>query len=205
MYSLFYNRLFCSGTLFGANLYDNIIDQNEGKFCFPMDEYLVLARKAGWTIIDICSSAKRWKLKQCHTGTTEELQLLNSLILYIWDYFLSLSGCHKIMFVTTGLLSYAVCNMIDKRGVESKVRGISVISPTQFLPIVSQEKAEWYQRHSQVMLPSRKPAGTPIMAAPIFGSCASSGSNDPIEIYKVISRSQDRVFRFLLDCIGHQS
>lgn len=163
----------------------------------PYFGYIKEARRDKWAVIDIQVPAKLWRLKQTQTGSSEDLALLNDLLLYIWDNFLVLSDTDNIFFVSSGLPSYAVCHLLDKRITSTKVRGVVVLSPTLYLPVASPDRSEWYGINSLVIIPTKRPIGTPIATNASFGSCLSSGSDDPAEINSVISDCQDRVFSFI--------
>jgi hypothetical protein len=78
------------------------------------------------------------------------------------------------------------------------VRGLAVLSPTLYLPVVSDPRiATWYHRHSLVIVPAKKSPGTPIKTTASFGACVSSGSDDPLAFSSVIDNHRERVFSFV--------
>lgn len=184
------------GSLLSGNLDCNLVDPRRSRLLIPFDGYLSEARSRQNSIVDICLPSLRWQLKQTRTGT-QELLAVNELFLHLWDYFLALSEAQEVCFVTCGLSSYALCNLLDKRVTRFKVRRLVVISSTLYLPVASAERAEWYKQHSLVLIPTKRPEGTAVATNPSFGHCISSGTEDPDEIYKVIARNRERIMEFL--------
>lgn len=176
---------------------NNILDLNGTSATFPFKSLLQTICNEQAAVIDICTQNFKWKLKQTNSGPSESLTLLNDLVLYIWDNFLALSDSTNIFFISSGQSSYAICNLLDRRLVQSKVKGVIVISPTLYLPVSSNEKAEWYSSNSMVIVPARKAEGTPLTTNPSFGSCISSGSDDPLELHNIITKSSERITQFI--------
>ena len=187
------------GPIYSANNDSNIIDPCKAVVHLPFAPYLAEAVRENWGIINICLPYRKWELKQTSTGSTDELSILNEFIIWVWDYYLALGETQKIFFISSGISSYAICHMISKRVVQFKLRGVIFISPTLYLPVSSAEKAEWYQKNSLVVIPTKKPDGTAIPTASSFGSCISSGIEDPQETSLVIERSKERIFKFIRD------
>lgn len=185
-----------SGPLFAGNIDCNLVDSHQSQALFPFDQYLSEVRAQGSSIIDICLPPLKWRLKQTHTGT-QELLAVNELFLHLWDYFLALSDAQQICFVTCGLPSYALCSLLEKRTISLKVRHLAIISPTLYLPVASAERAEWYKQHTLVLIPTKRPEGTAVVTSPSFGNCISSGTEDPNEIFRVISENCGRIMEFL--------
>lgn len=189
-----------SGSLLSGNIECNLLDPHRAHLLMPFDAYLSEARSRGASIIDICLPPRRWRLKQTHTDT-QELLALSDLFLHLWDYFLALSEAQSVCFVTCGLSSYALCNLLDKRTVDLKVRRLAVISPTLYLPVASAERAEWYKQHSLVLIPTKRPEGAAVTTNPSFGNCISSGTEDPDEISRVIVLNRARIMGFLHEAL----
>ena len=112
---------------------------------------------------------------------------------------MALGETQKIFFISSGISSYAICHLVSKRVVQFRLCGVIFISPTLYLPVSSAEKAEWYQANSLVVIPTKKPDGTAIPTVSSFGSCISSGIEDPQETPLAIKRSKERIFKFIRD------
>jgi histone deacetylase 6 len=185
------------GTMYSGNGDSNIIDLRNGILHQPFLGYLDEARNEDWAIVDIHTTTHKWRQKQNQTGASEDLTILNEMMLYLWDNFLALSDTLNVFFITSGLSAYSICNLMEKRITSQLVRGIVVLSPTLFLPVATAEKATWYAQNSLVIVPTRRPEGTAIPTNPSFGTCISSGSEEPLEINNTITRCQARVFSFI--------
>ncbi|PJF19637.1 hypothetical protein PSACC_00555 [Paramicrosporidium saccamoebae] len=191
------NRVFTFGTVYNSASESNIANLQNSMLHQPFQGYIKEALRDNWAVIDLHYPAKEWTLKQTQTGSPKDLTLLNELMLYIWDHFLVLSESPDIFFVSSGLPSYAVCHLLDQRAVQHRVKGVVVISPTLYLPVASSDRSEWYGSNSLVIVPTKRPEGTPIATNPSFGRCVSAGSEDPAEIATIVAQSQNRVFSFI--------
>lgn len=191
-----------SGSLYSHSLETNIVDATKSLFQIPYQDYLQIASDQKYAILDINVASRKWLLKQTHTGSPEELSLLTDLMLYLWDSFISLADTLNVFFVSSGLPSYAICSLLDKRVVQDKVRGVAVLSPTLYLPVMSPDKSTWYSRHSLVVVPTRREAGSAIPTNASFGSCVSAGTDDSREFANVIAQSRSMVFKFIFSRIA---
>ncbi len=174
-----------------------MLDLQRATLLMPFQPYIEQALGDGRAVINVHVPARRWKLKQTATGSVDELSILNDVFLHIWDTYIEPCGAKDVFFVSSGLASYSICHLVDKRDVAGAVRGVVVISPTLFLPISSAERADWYRDNSLVIVPTRRTEGAPIATNSSFGSCISSGTDDPNEIASVVSRHASRVLAFI--------
>lgn len=187
------------GSAYGHSCESNLIDPRRDSFFQPFHDYLRMARAEGYAVVDISVAPHRWALKQTQTGHAEELGHINDLMIMLWDSFLCLAEAPAVFFVSSGLPSYSICNLLDRRVVQDRVRGIAVLSPTLYLPVASAERSEWYAGNSLVLVPTKRERGTAIPTNESFGRCYSLGSEDPREIPALIAEHQGRVFDFILD------
>lgn len=185
------------GSLFSHSLETNVVDASKSLYQMPYQSYIQAAIEKNFALIDISVASRKWLLKQTHTGSPAELATLTDLMLYLWDNFITVADTPSVYFVSSGLPSYAICSMLDKRVIRHKVRGVVVLSPTLYLPVMSAEKSKWYSQNSLVIVPTRREAGSAIQTNPSFGSCIASGSDDCRELNRVIEKFRLRVFDFV--------
>lgn len=135
-------------------------------------------QQANYSFIDINLPPRMWKLKQTALGNEAESQELNVLFTLLWDRLIARSGCRNVFFIAAGSPIYSIGHLINTRDLESQVRGCFFFSSTLFIPVINStpSRAEWYQRNSQVIVPSQDPIKKAINnAAASFGSCYSAG------------------------------
>lgn len=155
----------------------------------------------GYAVIDVCLPNRAWKLKQTQACSAEIMTAYNAFMLELWDRHISDEDHDEIIFVSSCVLSYSICNLMEQRRLEDRVFGICIISPTLFLPVASQEKGSWYARNSVVIVPTRMPAGTRIPTNVCYGSCYSSGSDDPIQFTDVVADMTPFICSFVTERI----
>ena len=137
-----------------------------------------LQGQSNYNIIDINLPNRIWKLKQTSLGNETEGQELNVIFSLLWDQLISRSGCRNVFFVAAGTPIYSIGHLINTKDVENQIKGCYFFSSSLFIPIInsSPKRSEWYQRNSQVIVPSQEPIKRAIGNAPAaFGSCFSAG------------------------------
>ena len=130
------------------------------------------------SFIDICVPTRTWKLKQTALSNEAENNELIDIFTMLWERFITRCGCKNVFFVGAGSPIYSIGNLLNKQNVEGIVKGCYFFSSTLFIPVVNStpSRSEWYQRNSQVIVPSQQPIKTAITGTPTtFGSCFSAG------------------------------
>lgn len=178
----------------------NLSDGNNAFALYPYLKYHEEAIKRGYGVVDITLPSLVWKLRQNQaSGSEYDLDIMTELFIDLWDSYLSKSSASSVIFVTSGLSSYCMSNLLERRP-DAKKKGLSgvvVLSPTLFLPLMLESEAEWYSLNSMVFVPTKKPIGQSIKTPPSFGSCVSSGSDDPLDLPSAIMNAFNMIFSFI--------
>lgn len=169
-----------SGPIYTGNFMSSLcLQAAKVNLNLPFQALLTAAHHtSAYSFIDINLPTRIWKLKQTSLGYETESQELNALFTLLWDRLIYRTGCRNVFFVAAGSPIYSIGHLINTRDVEAQVKGCYFFSSTLFIPVInaSPSRAEWYQKNSQVVVPSQEPIKKAINnAAPSFGSCFSAG------------------------------
>lgn len=169
---------------------------------FPCEPLLAALHQRGdCSIIDITTPSKEWKLKQLSAGPSDEISFYRRVVDSIFNKIIL--SCRNdelsVFIVASGIMSYAFISYWDQHPSmpPSYLKGIAIVSPTLFLPVISTEKSLWYRDHSLVFAPTTRPLGSPIPTNPSYGRCVSSGVDDPTRFHNVLIDATELILEFI--------
>ncbi|WWD16504.1 hypothetical protein CI109_100930 [Kwoniella shandongensis] len=117
-------------------------------------------KSAGYNIIDV-NVLKQLPTEFAREGprmiTKNAPEIEGQLIRYIWDNYVELSECEKVVLIGHGTGCQAVMDLVNKRDVERKVKAVVQVAGLHSLVRIDPnniQRKDWFKRSNRIFVPS---------------------------------------------------